>query len=41
MNAFELVSFLGAVYLAAAVILGVCTVASWLDEQARRRDEGV
>jgi hypothetical protein len=41
MNAFELISFLGAVYLAAAVILGVCAVASWLDQDARRRNGGV
>jgi hypothetical protein len=32
------IPFLVAVYLAAAVILGVCAVASRLDEVARRRD---
>jgi hypothetical protein len=40
MSAYEVVSFLLAAYLAAAVILGVCAVASRLDQDARRRDRG-
>jgi hypothetical protein len=41
MTAFELVSFVLAAYLAAAVILGACALASWLDQDARRRNGGV
>jgi hypothetical protein len=41
MNAYEVLTFLGAVYLAAAVILGVCAVASRLDQDGRRRNGGV
>ena len=40
MTAFELVTFLLAVYFAAAVILSACAVASWLEQQTRRRDGG-
>jgi hypothetical protein len=41
MSTYEIVSFLLAAYLAAAVILGVCAVMSWLSEDARWRDGGV
>lgn len=41
MSVVEVVWFLLAVYLAAAVIVGVCAAMSWLDYDARRRDEGV
>ena len=40
MTPFEVASFLLAVYLAAAVILGACAAASWLDHDARRRNGG-
>jgi hypothetical protein len=40
MTGYEIVAFVGAVYFAAAVILGVCAVASRMDEVARRRDGG-
>jgi hypothetical protein len=40
MSAYEVVSFLLAAYLAAAVILAVCAVMSWFSENARWRDGG-
>lgn len=40
MTAFEIVSVLLAAYLAAAALLGVCAVMSWLEHEARRRDGG-
>ena len=40
MTAYEVLTFLSVAYLAAAVILGACAVASRLDQDARRRDGG-